>query len=368
MRVAIVDPASFVLPYDLFLAQGLLANGHAVELYCSDSAYNGELLGQAREAFAGQTGRFRVHRFKVSRTVAANRFVGVFNYLWMIRALVKRRREFDVISLQFGIFLPIDLLFMWVLGRRVDLTIHDDVPHGFAGRRHWPTLIRALSARRLVFTSEAVRRRFLDRYAIPALANRSTLLQHGTLAASITARGQARPASTPDGSRAITFFGTVKPYKGVEVLLAAAPLLPESRVEIHGRWDADLRPMAEAARAQGIQVVDAFLSNDELDRLLREERVFVLPYRSASQSGVLYLLLHYARPFVSTDQGDLGQFLRRHDLAELIFDPARPEDLARCVRFTLEHYERLVVRLQDIRRSYDWTLIVGEHPMFSGQG
>jgi glycosyltransferase involved in cell wall biosynthesis len=363
MRVAIVDPASFVLPYDLFLAQGLLVNGHTVELYCSNSSYNGELLDQAAVAFTRQADRFLVRRFDISRTVSPRRLVGVWNYLRMLGSLVRQRRRFDAVCLQFGIFLPLDLAFLWLMGRGVDLTVHDDVPHGFRGQRHWPTLLRCLSARRLVFTSEAVRRRFLNRYGLAFLERRTTLLQHGTLAASM-AEGERSEATSQDGGRAVTFFGTVKPYKGVDVLLAAAPLLDGSRVEIYGRWDAQLRPLAASAREQGIRVVDEFLSNEELDRLLRQERVFVLPYRSASQSGVLYLLLHYARPFVSTDQGDLGAFLRKHDLADLIFDADRPADLVRCIRLVLSNYEVLAERMRSIRKSYDWAAIVGSHPMF----
>jgi glycosyltransferase involved in cell wall biosynthesis len=281
----------------------------------------------------------------------------------MLWSLVRRRSEFDTVCLQFGIFLPLDLVFMWLMGRGVDFTVHDDVPHGFGRQRHWPTLLRCLSARRLVFTSEAVMRRFLNRYTLAHFVRRATLLQHGILSATMTKADGSAPAQGA-GSRAVTFFGNVKPYKGIDVLLAAAPLLVGSRVEIHGLWDTELQSLAASAQLQGVHVVDEFLTNVQLDCLLREERIFVLPYRSASQSGVLYLLLNYARPFVSTDQGDLGDFLRRHGLAELIFDPARPEDLVRCVRHVLANYNALADRLRAVRQSYDWATIVGCHPMF----
>lgn len=362
MKIAIVDPASFVLPYDLGFAKGLLDNGHSVDVYCSDSAYNGELLSPERLASMGAGSSFRVYSYSVSRTVSPSRVKGLWNYLKMLAQLLGRRGQYDMVCLQFGIFLPFDLAFMWLMSGRVDLTVHDDVPHGFRGRRHGPTLLRCLSARRLVFTSEAVMRRFLQRYALPTLEHRATLLQHGTLAASVSAEDPRLPIRS--GRPVVTFFGTVKPYKGVEVLLAAAPLLPESRMEIHGRWDAELQPLADSARALGIYVVDEFLSNEQLHRLLREDRVFVLPYRSASQSGVLYLLLHYARPFVSTDQGDLGEFLRRHGMRDLIFDADRPEDLVRCIHSVLNDYETLESRLKSIRESYRWSAIVAKHPMF----
>jgi glycosyltransferase involved in cell wall biosynthesis len=364
MRIALVDPASFVLPYDVALVRGLLSNNHTVTLYCSNTSYNGELLHNA--SFFDQQNpdaSFQVFRFDVSRTVARNRVVGLFNYALMLLSVFKRRRYYDTILLQFGIFLPFELLFFLANKRAVSFVIHDDVPHGFRRSRHWPTIIRALCSQRIIFVSEIVRCRFFSNSPIGRLNNRAVVLQHGTLSAYPSKQSKSLFCETHE--RAIlTFFGAVKPYKGIETLVSVKPLMPEVPFEIFGRWEVGLLPVAQRARALGIRVEDGFLTNDSLDQILQQRRVFILPYQKASQSGVLYLLLHYARPFVSTDSGDLGFFLKKHGLHELLFDSNDPADVAESVRWALANYDALVNRLQEIRLNYDWGRIISAHPMF----
>jgi glycosyltransferase involved in cell wall biosynthesis len=360
MHVAIVDPASFVLPYDCFLAEGLLNVGHEVSLYCSHTAYNESLVDQLSSQHPS---RLQVSRRRVSRTRSSSRWRGVLEYGQMVFNLVMRRQRFDRVIVQFGIFLPLDVLLLLALGKRAALTMHDDVPHGHKGRRHWPTWLRAWTARQIVFPSEAVRARFSLRYASRSLDARSVVMQHGTIAATLEAAN--RPlVEPPPGAAAVTFFGTVKAYKGVEALVDFAALRPGERVEIHGRWDADLAPLRQRAIDTGVHVRDEYISEANLDRLLRECRIFVLPYHAASQSGVLYLLLHYAQPFVATVSGDLGDFLRREGLADLILHSHDPSELATRIDWAKGHLADIRAKLLGIRERYLWTRIVRESPLF----
>lgn len=354
MRIALLDPASFVLPYVVFLARGLASYGHRVEIFCSHTKYNESLLKELCDEALEMP--VQSHLYRVSQTAATSRWSGLVAYLSMLIAVFGQRRSFDAINIQFGIFLPFDILFMILLSGRIDYTIHDDVPHGFRRRWHLPTLIRANLARRLIFTSEAVRDRFFIRYPMSRLKARAHLLQHGLLGA--TLRTPSPQESAHSAAPVVTFFGTVKPYKGVEQLVSAATLLVGTRVEIHGQWDKSLKDLKTQAETQGCVVKDEFLPAPALDNLLSEHRIFVLPYRDASQSGVLYLLLNYGRPFVSTDSGDLGAFLRREGLPELIFPLDNAAKLARCIEIACADYERIALRLQSIRRSYEWAEVI----------
>lgn len=369
MHVALIDPASFVLPYDCFFAQGLAAAGHRVSLFCSHTAYNEELLDELATLLPAAV---QVHRHGISRTRSRSRWHGLAAYARLIGQVLRQRQRFDRVILQFGIFLPMDLVLMLglrlALGRRLVLTIHDDVPHGFQGERHGPTLLRAWLAPVLVFPSAAVRDRFQRRYPWPSLAAKAQVLQHGTIAARLG--GGLPPGDEPprDGQAlpvpVATFFGTVKPYKGIERLVELSESQPGDPVEIHGRWDAELAPLKQRALACGMPVNDAYLSTDALDALLRERRIFVLPYHAASQSGVLYLLLHHARPFICTASGDLGDFLQREGLQALVLPGPGPQDLAGRIAFVRQHYDALQHRLQVVRERYTWQRIVDASPLF----
>ncbi len=312
-RVALVDGGSFVLPYDHGLALGLVRRGWQVTFFGSRTRYNSAFL----EALRASPGVEVVDR-DVSGTVAS-RVAGAVAYAGLLAGLWRRRREFSAINLQFSALWPLELPWLWLLRRRLVFTVHNAVPHDFAGARHRPTQWIATLARRLVFASEAARQDFLHRYG-PRLGAKTVVLRHGLLP---LAPGQAvRPYRPLRAPQALVFWSTVKPYKGVELFaeLARSPAwraqgLP---LEVHGRWDPALHGLRDELVALGVKVVDAYLDTPALQALLERPVVFALPYRRASQSGALYTLLHQGAVFVSTDVGDPGDIMRRCGLHSLL--------------------------------------------------
>lgn len=312
-HIAIVDGASFVLPYDHGLASGLARRGWRVTLFCSETRYNAEFLDALPSTV-------EVRRYAVSRTAAA-RAHGVWNYLGLWREVWRRRAEFDAVNLQFSILWPLERWFL----RRLPFvfTLHNAVPHGFAGERHGPTEAALRLARRVVFLSRASRDDAERRYGpLPHAA----VLPIGLVPVAV---GDAvvpyAPAPTP---RALVVWGNVAPYKGVELLLDLARDaewrahgLP---LEVHGRFEPGLEGLRADLEAAGVTVVDRFLSPAELHALTARPVVFLLPHRRATQSGLLYTLLHRGCRMVCSDSGDLGDFMRRHGLAGLLLEDRTP--------------------------------------------
>lgn len=326
-RIALVDGGSFVLPYDHGLARGLAARGWRVTLFASRTRYNGEFLDALRE-----DPRIEVVARDVSGTVAP-RWRGVRAYAGLLAQLWRRRREFTAIDLQFSVLWPLELPLLALLRRRLVFTVHNAVPHDFAGRRHRPTMWIAALARRVVFVSEASRQDFFARYG-RGVERRSAVLPLGLMP---LAPGlpvvPVRPLPRP---QALVFWSTVKPYKGVELFatLARSPLWAAQGValEVYGRWDAALHPLRDELIALGVTVEDRFLDHDALAALLARPVLFALPYQSASQSGALYTLLHHGASFVCSDAGDLGDFMRRFDLAPLLLAARTDAAVVDCLQ------------------------------------
>jgi glycosyltransferase involved in cell wall biosynthesis len=311
--VAIIDGGSFVLPYDHGLALGLVRRGHAVDFHGSRTRYNGEFLDDLRR----QPG-IEVQARDISGSVAP-RWRGALAYgaLWL--GVWRRRRRYAAINLQFSALWPLELPLLWLLRRQLVFTVHNAVPHGHRGRRHRPTGWIAALARRLVFVSASTRDDFVRRYGARHAA-RSVLLPHGLLppAPGVAARAYAlRPAP-----QALVFWGTVKPYKGVEIFaeLARSQAWQATglTLEVHGKWDAALHPLRDQLIGLGVTVQDRYLDAATLQALLAREVVFILPYTQATQSGALYTLLHQGCSFVCADSGDLGDFMRRFGLQGLL--------------------------------------------------
>lgn len=338
--VAVLDGASFALPYDEGLVRGLAARGRDVTLFASTTRYNPEFL-EALRTLPG----VRVEARAVSHSVAP-RWRGVLAYAALLAAVWRRRADFAVVNLQFSILWPLEWPLLAALRRRFVFTVHNAVPHGYTGRRHAPTERFAKLARTLVFVSEATRDDFLARYGA-GYAAKSVVVAHGTLPAAPGLPTLPYRAGRP--VQALVFWGNVFPYKGVDLFEHL-----DGPLEVHGRWDPALAPLRERLAARGVALADRFLTPAELQALLARDVVFVLPYHAASQSGVLYTLLHHGARFLCSDVGDFGRTLRRFGLEALLLEARTPQAVQAALARLRRDDALITQRLQHAQSQSDW--------------
>lgn len=359
--IAVVDGGSFVLPYDFQLVRALVGQGLDVHFYGSRTRYNGEFL-QAMRDTPGVT----VHAAGVSGTVAP-RWKGAPAYVGLLLQVLQAGH--DVVNLQFSAWWPPELPLLWPVRQRLVYTVHNAVPHGYAGQQHAPTRWLASMARSLVFVSGATHDDFMRRYG-ERLRAKSHVLPHGLLPVApglgVTPfRAEGRP-------RALVFWGTVKPYKGVELF---AQLARSARIralglslEVCGAWDSSLAPLRRELADLGVRIRDHYLDHAELQALLGREAVFLLPYRDASQSGALYSLLNHGRPFVCADAGDLGAFMRAHGLEPLLLRERSADAVADCLEYLQAHREAVMRAFQQAQHESRWERLIVEHGRAYGLG
>jgi glycosyltransferase involved in cell wall biosynthesis len=141
-------------------------------------------------------------------------------------------------------------------------------------------------------------------------------------------------------------FGTVREYKGVDVLLDAFADVPGAELWIVGRpLGFDMAPLHErAAQLPGrVRFVTRYVSDEELAAFFRRADVLVLPHRRVDQSGVLNAGLAFGKAMVVSAVGGFVEVAEDHGAAwtvppedaaalaavlrELIADPRRRERL-----------------------------------------
>lgn len=355
--IVVLDGASSVLPYDFQLVAALAASGRAVRFCGSRTAYNGELLNAMR-CLPGVA----VDAAGVSGTVAP-RWRGALAYLGLLLRVLWHGRRAELVNLQFSVAGPLECLFLAPLRGKLVLTLHNAVPHGHGDGPHLPTEWLARLARRLVFVSVATRDDFLRRYGEGWCA-KATLLPHGLLP---VAPGQPSTplAALAAAPSALVFWSNVKPYKGVELFeaLAQSPAVAARglALQVFGRWDG-LAELQQRLRALGVAVTDRYLTNDELLVLFAQSVVFLLPYRQASQSGVLYTLLHHGCVFICSNTGDLGAFMRRFGLDGLILREHSAPAVLDCLDWLAAHRDQVADGLRRAQAEMGWTSLLADHP------
>lgn len=109
----------------------------------------------------------------------------------------------------------------------------------------------------------------------------------------------------------LLMFGAIRPYKGLDLALDALTLVDHSldvRLVVAGRsWgDDSLESEVDRRGLQGrVEIRDRFIPDDEAALLFGTADASLLPYRSASQSGVVQLSFAYGCPVIATRVGGL---------------------------------------------------------------
>lgn len=154
-------------------------------------------------------------------------------------------------------------------------------------------------------------------------------------------RGSARSAlGYGESERVILFFGLVRPYKGVEDLVEAFREMPgDCKLLLAGECYSGAEPIRKALEGTGIapraRWDERFIPDAEVWAYFRAADLVVLPYRSATQSGVAQIAVSFGRPMVLTRTGGLPELIdegRTGFLAE----PCSPGSLAAAMRRALE--------------------------------
>jgi len=149
-----------------------------------------------------------------------------------------------------------------------------------------------------------------------------------------------QPAAGPtrqDGRAHILFFGNIRPYKGLDVLLRSLALVQEQldfTATIAGEFYLDPGPYREMATNLGIEHrltwADHYIPNEEVPGLFRSADLVVLPYTDATQSGVVPLAYHFGVPVVASRVGGLPQVVEEGVSGRLV-PPGDPAALARAI-------------------------------------
>jgi len=108
-------------------------------------------------------------------------------------------------------------------------------------------------------------------------------------------------------------FGAIRPYKGIDIALEAIALVDgdlDVRLVVAGRsWGDATADLREMVRTRGlgdrVEIRDRFIPNEEAALLFGSADAALLPYRSASQSGVVQLSFAYGCPVIATRVGGL---------------------------------------------------------------
>ncbi len=172
-----------------------------------------------------------------------------------------------------------------------------------------------------------------------------------------------RRLGLPPEAPVLLFFGFVRRYKGLDVLLEAMPAiraaLPDVQLLVAGEFyeptDRYRTRIWELGLSSCVRLHDRYIPEAEVAWYFSAADLVVQPYLSATQSGIVPMAFHFERPVVVTAVGGLPEVVP-HEVAGFVVPPGDPGALAGAVvRFFREGWAaRLTEGVRRLRARYGW--------------
>jgi glycosyltransferase involved in cell wall biosynthesis len=155
-------------------------------------------------------------------------------------------------------------------------------------------------------------------------------------------------------------LGFVRAYKGFDVAVDAVRILRDRGIDAHltiageiwEKADEWAQRVADPVLSRDVTLMDRYVSDTEVGRLLAEHHVLVAPYRSATQSGVVSLAFASGRPVVASDVGGLREVVTDGENGRLV-PPGDPELLADALAEMVEKFDAYATRAATTGWSWD---------------
>jgi glycosyltransferase involved in cell wall biosynthesis len=178
-----------------------------------------------------------------------------------------------------------------------------------------------------------------------------------------------RHLSIPLDVRLVLFFGFIRQYKGLDLLLDAIAILkknnPSTNIKflIAGEFYEDRKPYNEQINRLGIHedliLRTDFIPDSEVKYYLCAADMLIQPYRNATQSGVTPLAYHFEIPMVVTNVGGLPALVPDNKVG-LIAEP-NAESIAEKIADYFElGAEKFLPGIQSEKVKYSWDVMTQE--------
>lgn len=158
----------------------------------------------------------------------------------------------------------------------------------------------------------------------------------------------------------LLFYGFVRPYKGLDTLIEAMGWLKGEDIQLTiagefwaGEEDARAR-ISELGIEEQVEIRARYHSDQDTAELFARADVVVLPYKSATGSGVVPIAYHYKKPVVVTRVGGLPDVVVEGRTGHIVPADA-PEVLAQVIStLTPEACQNMRAGIQEMNGRLSW--------------
>ncbi|MEM0995238.1 MAG: glycosyltransferase [Bacteroidota bacterium] len=161
----------------------------------------------------------------------------------------------------------------------------------------------------------------------------------------------------------LLFFGFIRAYKGLDVLLSA---MNDERIralgiqlivagEFYGDEDRYQQQIATLGIANQLELHTQFISNEAVKYYFSAADLVVQPYKTATQSGISQIAYHFERPMIVTNVGGLAEIVPNGEAGYVV--EVNPKAIADAIVdfYENDRYDALQAGVQRRKQLFSWT-------------
>ncbi len=161
--------------------------------------------------------------------------------------------------------------------------------------------------------------------------------------------------------KTILFFGFIRDYKGLDLLIEAFSDLDDSYQlviagEIYGNFDKYDVLIEKNQNKSNIHKHVKYISDKEVSTYFSASDVCILPYRNATQSGITGISYHFETPMIATNVGGLAEIIH-HDKTGLLVDAPDKNEILNSIigYFTKSDIESFKANVRALKKELSWS-------------
>lgn len=169
--------------------------------------------------------------------------------------------------------------------------------------------------------------------------------------------------SLPEDEKLILFFGFIRDYKGLDVLLEAMSMLkskPDIKLIIAGEYYSNKEKYNKIINALELQnqlyLFTDFIPTSEVKYYFSACDAVILPYRDATQSGIVQIAMNFHKPVIATNVGGLAEVISDNSTG-FIVKKESPQDLASAIEnfYRQNKEEQFISNIIKETDKYSWS-------------
>ncbi len=297
--------------------------------------------------------------------------IGPISWLRVFLRIYRFQPDFIAFSYWMPFFAPcygsISFLTRLFTKTKILFICHNIVPHESSPLDRFLTRLALWNVHFFIVMSKTVQKSLLN-FKPNAVYRETPHPVYDHFKADLDGKTARRRLNLSPEENVLLFFGYVRKYKGLHTLIEAMPfILKKIKVKllVAGEFYDDRKKYTDRIEQLKIEksvlLFDEYIPNEKVGDFFAAADVVVLPYISATQSGIIQIAYRYNKPVITTDVGGLPEVTVDGKTGYIV--PAQnPQALAAAVVrfFSDENGKKFEKFIAEYKKKFSWERLVEE--------